>query len=210
MFVEPKAQWNLLRSELKFNEIQAPLPVDNWLLKNRLMVGRDEKMDSTASDCGDKDDRWLSQVEIITHAGPHRRLWMGPQFIFKTYNTPSGAPLQHIDMEAVEIGLGANGNAGIVNGGRPARSNPVNMPNTEKPIVPVLIESGSYSKLSLRKVKRYGENNVFFFVRQAATSKVQGCRISIACLRTTTSRWSHASLSCGRILQTLCENAPLE
>lgn len=33
---------------------------------------------------------WLSQVEIITHAGPHRRLWMGPQFMFKTYNTPSG------------------------------------------------------------------------------------------------------------------------
>lgn len=25
------------------------------------------------------------QVEIITHAGPHRRLWMGPQFSFKTY-----------------------------------------------------------------------------------------------------------------------------
>lgn len=36
------------------------------------------------------DDRWLSQVEIVTSSGPHRRLWMGPQFIFKTYNTPSG------------------------------------------------------------------------------------------------------------------------
>lgn len=36
------------------------------------------------------DDRWLSQVEIVTHAGPHRRLWMGPQFTFKTYNTNSG------------------------------------------------------------------------------------------------------------------------
>lgn len=35
-------------------------------------------------------ERWLSQVEILTHAGPHRRLWMGPQFTFKTYNTPSG------------------------------------------------------------------------------------------------------------------------
>lgn len=35
-------------------------------------------------------DSWLSQVEIVTHAGPHRRLWMGPQFVFKTYNTPSG------------------------------------------------------------------------------------------------------------------------
>ena len=25
------------------------------------------------------------QVEIITHSGPHRRLWMGPQFSFKTF-----------------------------------------------------------------------------------------------------------------------------
>lgn len=27
----------------------------------------------------------LLKVEIITHMGPHRRLWMGPQFCFKTY-----------------------------------------------------------------------------------------------------------------------------
>ena len=26
-------------------------------------------------------------MEIITHAGPHRRLWMGPQFSFKTFQT---------------------------------------------------------------------------------------------------------------------------
>lgn len=36
------------------------------------------------------DDQWLSQVEILTHAGPHRRLWMGPQFSFKTYTTTTG------------------------------------------------------------------------------------------------------------------------
>lgn len=34
-----------------------------------------------------EEERWLSQVEIVTHAGPHRRLWMGPQFVFKTYNS---------------------------------------------------------------------------------------------------------------------------
>lgn len=38
----------------------------------------------------DNDDHWLSEVEIITHAGPHRRLWMGPQFTFKTYATATG------------------------------------------------------------------------------------------------------------------------
>ena len=28
---------------------------------------------------------WLAQVEILTHAPPPRRIWMGPQFSFKTY-----------------------------------------------------------------------------------------------------------------------------
>lgn len=32
------------------------------------------------ADAGD----WLPQVETLTHAPPTRRLWMGPQFSFKT------------------------------------------------------------------------------------------------------------------------------
>lgn len=67
-------------------EIQPPLPLDNCLLRNRM----DTKDAITESDASDNDERWLSQVEIVTSSGPHRRLWMGPQFIFKTYNTPSG------------------------------------------------------------------------------------------------------------------------
>ncbi len=35
------------------------------------------------------DDQWLSQVEILTHAPPTRRLWMGPQFSFKSYQSPA-------------------------------------------------------------------------------------------------------------------------
>lgn len=35
------------------------------------------------------DDKWLSQVEIQTHAPPSRRLWMGPQFTFKPYQSPN-------------------------------------------------------------------------------------------------------------------------
>lgn len=85
LYVEAKAQWNLLRKDDSI-EIQPPLSRDNWLLKNRLEV----KSTSMDVDAGADDDRWLSQVEIITSSGPHRRLWMGPQFIFKTYNTPSG------------------------------------------------------------------------------------------------------------------------
>lgn len=52
-------------------------------------VTRADSKDSLSSDHGNKDalhpEQWLSQVEIITHVGPHRRLWMGPQFSFKTY-----------------------------------------------------------------------------------------------------------------------------
>lgn len=36
------------------------------------------------------DDQWLANIEMETHAAPHRRLWMGPQFAFKTYQ-PAGS-----------------------------------------------------------------------------------------------------------------------
>ncbi|KAI4815613.1 hypothetical protein KUCAC02_005754 [Chaenocephalus aceratus] len=53
-------------------------------------ITRHESSDSLASDHSvPEDEEWLSQVEIVTHTGPHRRLWMGPQFLFKTIH-PSG------------------------------------------------------------------------------------------------------------------------
>ncbi|CAG06510.1 unnamed protein product [Tetraodon nigroviridis] len=53
-------------------------------------ITRHESSDSLASDHSvQEDEEWLSQVEIVTHTGPHRRLWMGPQFQFKTIH-PSG------------------------------------------------------------------------------------------------------------------------
>ncbi|XP_046356113.1 BCAS3 microtubule associated cell migration factor-like [Haliotis rufescens] len=67
-------------------------------------VSRHDSRDSLSSDHSIKDDldeQWLSQVEIITHVGPHRRLWMGPQFSFKTYqntttlSSTSSALLSH-------------------------------------------------------------------------------------------------------------------
>jgi hypothetical protein len=73
-------------------EISPPLSADNWLIKDRVIDSNlnldTSQMEMLRTD--DRDDRWLSQVEIVTHAGPHRRLWMGPQFVFKLYNTPSG------------------------------------------------------------------------------------------------------------------------
>lgn len=92
--MEAKAQWCLQRCQNPTGsapDIIPPLPADNWLIKDRLIdnsLNADFHNHSEKSD--GSDERWMSQVEIITHAGPHRRLWMGPQFMFKTYNTPSG------------------------------------------------------------------------------------------------------------------------
>jgi hypothetical protein len=42
-------------------------------------------------------DKWLSQVEIVTHVGPHRRLWMGPQFCFKTFKPAKiGSKMEYV------------------------------------------------------------------------------------------------------------------
>ncbi|XP_037938422.1 uncharacterized protein LOC119671734 [Teleopsis dalmanni] len=147
--VEAKAQWNLGRRKEGSHEITPPLSVDNWLIKDRnscMLTDSTRQFD----DGDDQTESWLSQVEIITHAGPHRRLWMGPQFVFKTYNTPSGSNLSHVDAEAVEIGIckTATSNTSATATTR-ERSSPLNMPLTAtgRSAVPVLIESGSYSSI---------------------------------------------------------------
>jgi hypothetical protein len=69
-----------------------PLSADNWLIKDRV-IDNNLNLDVSQMEMmrtEERDDRWLSQVEIVTHAGPHRRLWMGPQFVFKLYHTPTG------------------------------------------------------------------------------------------------------------------------
>ncbi|XP_034171493.2 uncharacterized protein LOC117600312 [Osmia lignaria lignaria] len=142
--VEAKGQWPLLRSPNSL-EIVPPLSPSSALLS----------VNTIPKDVQDGDlaeDRWLSQVEIVTHAGPHRRLWMGPQFVFKTYNATSGAPVNLVEAEAVEIG--------ITGGSRPARSNPVNMPHAaSRSLVPVVIDgSGSSYEQSPRFVEAYGDS----------------------------------------------------
>lgn len=37
------------------------------------------------------DDQWLAKIDMETHSAPHRRLWMGPQFSFKTYQPPGSS-----------------------------------------------------------------------------------------------------------------------
>ncbi|KAF1393608.1 hypothetical protein PFLUV_G00017810 [Perca fluviatilis] len=103
----PRACWTLARTP-QWNELQPPFNSNHPLvLASDLVqyyqyllaamppgspgpITRHESSDSLASDhSGHEDEEWLSQVEIVTHTGPHRRLWMGPQFQFKTIH-PSG------------------------------------------------------------------------------------------------------------------------
>ncbi|TRY81462.1 hypothetical protein DNTS_008168 [Danionella cerebrum] len=105
----PRACWNLASRTPQWNELQPPFTSNHplvlasdfvqyyqYLLAGLVPPGspgpitRHESYDSLASDhSGQEDEEWLSQVEIVTHTGPHRRLWMGPQFQFKTIH-PSG------------------------------------------------------------------------------------------------------------------------
>lgn len=84
--VTAHAQWALQRQG-NSSDLQAPLPPDNILL---CMAEDSASLKGHKQITDYSEDRWLSQVEIITHAGPHRRLWMGPQFTFKTYNGTNG------------------------------------------------------------------------------------------------------------------------
>ncbi|KAF5287899.1 hypothetical protein FQA39_LY04073 [Lamprigera yunnana] len=117
--VHAKAQWNLQR-QLHLNDVPLPISPQNLnLLPQNTSLYKSTKLTHT-------DNRWLSQVEIGTHAGPHRRLWMGPQFTFKTYTT-NGSPLSLHEAQIVDVN----------------RSKPVNMPVSTG--YPILIESGSAS-----------------------------------------------------------------
>lgn len=87
--VEAKGQWPLMRTTTS-PDINVPLSPDSPLLELPLGAGNGSGKSLDEAETNGNETRWLSQVEIFTHAGPHRRLWMGPQFVFKTYNAPSG------------------------------------------------------------------------------------------------------------------------
>lgn len=86
--VTAHAQWNLFRL-LNSMEIKPPLFSTNPLLAYEISSSNHAESNNQMQDSQAKgeeiEESWLSQVEIITHAGPHRRLWMGPQFTFKTF-----------------------------------------------------------------------------------------------------------------------------
>lgn len=99
------AQWSLLRPPMS-HDTKQPLSSNNPLMigqraSSATSTGKQSfkdingmsHMEGPGMSQKDSDDSWLSQVEIITHVGPHRRLWMGPQFSFKTLQTAASTPL---------------------------------------------------------------------------------------------------------------------
>lgn len=83
--IEAKAQWLLGVRSVSHVDVSPPLPCENWLIKDRV-IDSNLNMESSQMECmsyDDKDDHWLSQVEIVTHAGPHRRY---VEFIYELLN----------------------------------------------------------------------------------------------------------------------------
>ncbi|XP_042237211.1 BCAS3 microtubule associated cell migration factor-like isoform X3 [Homarus americanus] len=157
--VHASAQWALVR-ESTSGELRPPLDMTSPLLAP-LSPTRPRSLSPAHSfDHDDPEERWMAQVEIHTHAGPHRRLWMGPQFTFKS-------------IPGVGVGYGGGGSQGGYEGtpisgssmDRPPRSSPVNMPGTGGANVPVLIEAGSLTgshDQSPRLMERYsGDSDSF-------------------------------------------------
>ncbi|XP_022258482.1 breast carcinoma-amplified sequence 3-like isoform X1 [Limulus polyphemus] len=172
--VMAQAQWNLQRLHSSA-ELRPPLLSTNPLIiasENfvALHSGKDKKQDSgisysSALESGkdqegqsntkeDIEDSWLSQVEIITHAGPPRRLWMGPQFTFKTFHHSSNTTVLSSTSSALlsdspEISsstLDFQPDGEDLHSIRPVRSSPMTMPGDHqthsKPSAsPVLIEA---------------------------------------------------------------------
>ncbi|XP_062887849.1 breast carcinoma-amplified sequence 3 isoform X5 [Mobula hypostoma] len=179
LLTSPRASWSLARTP-QWNELQPPFNANHPLLlsadavqhyQNQLVTmaspgsprptfTRHESCDSLGSDhSGQEDEEWLSQVEIVTHTGPHRRLWMGPQFQFKTIH-PSGQttvisssssvlqshgpcdtpqPLMDFDTDDLEL------NSLRI---QPVRSEPVSMPASSRVIadrrtLSTVIDAGS-------------------------------------------------------------------
>uniref|UniRef100_A0A6I8RV18 BCAS3 microtubule associated cell migration factor n=1 Tax=Xenopus tropicalis TaxID=8364 RepID=A0A6I8RV18_XENTR len=164
MWTSPRASWTLVRTP-QWNELQPPFYANHPLLLaadvvqyyQYLLAGlvppgspgpitRHGSYDSLASDhSGQEDEEWLSQVEIVTHTGPHRRLWMGPQFQFKTIH-PSGQTTVISSSSSVLHSHGPNDTPQpllefdtddlALNSLRiqPVRSEPVSMPGSPRPV----------------------------------------------------------------------------
>lgn len=96
--ITPKAKWPLNRF-ISNDEICYPIQSDNPLMKNlptRSALSKQASYEipsptfvtaTSISSLNTINCDWIKMIEVNTHLGPHRRLFMGPQFIFKTFNS---------------------------------------------------------------------------------------------------------------------------
>merc|ERR1719323_1126074 len=161
-------QWNLGRlSGRDRPEVSPPMDVNNPLLISKEMLGSQESCWGE----DDSEDGWLSQVEIVTHIGPARRLWMGPQFSFRTFQHMGQSEDDLADMDVTVTT-------------RPQQSEPMQMPGGPNPLQkpPVFIECGSansfelsprFANLSIRGSRETVSLDVESELREAMSDTVQ-------------------------------------
>ncbi|XP_043196973.1 breast carcinoma-amplified sequence 3 homolog [Amphibalanus amphitrite] len=99
--VHAHAQWSLCRQTV-WPEVRPPLATGSVLLHTPTPPAPPTPPAGA--------EQWVSQVEILSHSGPHRRLWMGPQFSFRPFSDSAGGASEGRDLLSA------------------ARSSPVNMP----------------------------------------------------------------------------------
>uniref|UniRef100_A0A0R3S4D9 BCAS3 domain-containing protein n=1 Tax=Elaeophora elaphi TaxID=1147741 RepID=A0A0R3S4D9_9BILA len=87
------AQWTLQRNKLSA-DFRAPIceqnPLWQWFFLQDVYEEKSEE---------EVNAKWISQIEVLTYLDPHRRLWMGPQFSFRTYIQS----LEHASADLVSI-----------------------------------------------------------------------------------------------------------
>uniref|UniRef100_H9GME3 BCAS3 microtubule associated cell migration factor n=1 Tax=Anolis carolinensis TaxID=28377 RepID=H9GME3_ANOCA len=149
----PRASWTLVRTP-QWNELQPPFNLNHPLLLaadamqcyQYLLLGRKSlAVFPSQGSVWNSQEKWLwLEVEIVTHTGPHRRLWMGPQFQFKTIHPsgqttvisssssvlqshgPNDTPQPLLDFDTDDLDL----NSLRI---QPVRSEPVSMPGSSRP-----------------------------------------------------------------------------
>ncbi|OUC43742.1 hypothetical protein D917_09557 [Trichinella nativa] len=150
--LESVAQWSLLRCKAN-SCIQPPLETSHLLIiatdtvlgtnQNTLPEKKVEKDEENGdadesviveeqefrNSSSQNNDCSIAEIETITYAGPHRRLWMGPQFTFKTFVDP---------FQSASLELPSD------------RSQPMPVPNRQfVNAVPVVVEASSAGSFDL-------------------------------------------------------------
>ncbi|CAF4861064.1 unnamed protein product [Rotaria socialis] len=147
----PKAQWQLQKL-VTWPEVR--MSVGHSFLSQGHRPTSGTKVHS-------KDD-WLRQVDMNTHIGPHRRLWMGPQFQFKHYSEATvsmchpnsnvfTADVPQTSMNIVDADLNSLPMQW-------SKSIPVYVPNLHSDISPAYIEVGSGSFQDGPSLNIYGSS----------------------------------------------------